>query len=504
MNKELPFHVLSKSTFTKGLQCEKSLYLNKYNPELKDEIPASREQVFRTGHEVGELAQQLFTGGVDCGFGVTNSGQKSVELTASAIREGKDVIYEAAFQFEGVLVIADIMTKNENKWKVYEVKSSTKIEEYQINDTAIQYFVISKCGIDIDDISIVYINNQYVRQGEIDVQQLFTIESVKEQVVPIQDFVDTNITRFKEVLAGKNIPEIDIGEQCDYPFECEFKGHCWKHIPEYSLFDLSRISKKAFELYRNGITEIKDIPNDFPLTTAQAIERECFLQNKNYIDRNEIKSFLDGLSYPMYFMDFETIQYAVPMFDNSRPYQQIGFQYSMFRKDSREGDAVHYEFLGDGKSDPRREFIENLLRDAGNKGTILVYNASFEIQRLKEIARDFPEYEEGVNKMLPRIADLMVPFRNKSYYKPEMKGGYSIKKVLPAINPDYTYENLEIQEGSAAGMEYLRMSSLSDEEEKSKIRKNLLEYCKRDTWGMAVILEELMIESTTELSNKMY
>lgn len=491
MNKEIPFHVLSKSTYIKGLQCEKSLYMNKYHPELRDEIPASRLQVFKTGHEVGALAQQLFPGGFDCGFEVTKNGQKSVELTEEVINKGKDVIYEAAFQHEGVLVIADIMTKNENKWKVFEVKSSTKVAEYYINDTAVQYYVMNKCGIEIEDIAIIYINNQYVRQGEIDVRQLFTTESVKEQVIPLQDFVEKNIARFKQVLAEKSVPEIDIGEHCDSPFECDFKGHCWKHIPEYSVFDLSRIGKKAFELYGNGITELKDIPDDFTLSTAQAIEKDCFLQNRDYIDRNEIKSFLDGISYPLYFIDFETIQSAVPMFDNSRPYQQIVFQYSIFRKDSRDAEAVHNEFLGDGKSDPRRVFIENLLRDAGNEGTILVYNVSFEMQRLREIARDFPEYEEGVNKMLPRIADLMVPFRNKAYYKPEMRSSYSIKKVLPAINPDYTYENLEIQEGGAAGMEYLRISSLQDEEEICKIRKNLLEYCGRDTWGMAVILGDL-------------
>ncbi|MFA5010640.1 MAG: DUF2779 domain-containing protein [Ignavibacteria bacterium] len=491
MNKEIPFHVLSKSTYIKGLQCEKSIYLNKYHPELKDAIPASRERVFTTGHEVGALAQQLFPRGVDCGFEVTRSGQKSVELTEEAINEGKDVIYEAAFQHEGVLVIADIMTKNENKWKVFEVKSSTKVAEYHINDTAVQYYVMNKCGIDIDDISIVHINNQYVRQGEIDVRQLFTIESVKEQVIPLQDFVENNITKFKEVLEGENVPEIDIGEHCHSPFECDFKGHCWKHIPEYSVFDLSRISKKAFELYRKGITEIKDIPDDFPLTTAQAIEKECFLLNKNYIERDEIKSFLDGISYPLYFMDFETIQYAVPMFDNSRPYQQIVFQYSLFRKGSSDADADHYEFLGDGKSDPRKTFIENLLRDAGNEGTILVYNAGFESARLRELASDIPEYEEGINRMLPRIADLMVPFQRRAYYKPEMRSSHSIKMVLPAINPEYTYKNLEIQEGGAAGMEYLRMSSLQDEEERCKIRKNLLEYCGRDTWGMAVILGDL-------------
>ncbi len=484
--------MISKSTYIRGLQCEKSLNLNKYHPELRDEIPASRERVFATGHEVGELAQQLFPGGVDCGFEVTRSGQKSVELTQNAIDEGKDVIYEAAFQYEGVLVIADIMTKNDNKWKVFEVKSSTKAAEYHINDAAVQYYVMNKCGIDVEDISLVYINNQYVRQGDIDVRQLFTIESVKEKVIPLQDSVRDNIRKFKEVLEGKDVPKVDIGEQCDNPFECDFKGHCWKHIPEYSVFDLSRIGKKAFELYGNGITEIKDIPEDFPLSTAQMIEKDCFLRNKDYVDSNKIKSFLDGISYPLYFLDFETIMPAVPMFDNSRPYQQIVFQYSMFRKDSREADAVHYEFLGDGRSDPRRTFIESLLRDAGDEGTILVYNAGFESARLRELASDFPEHEERVNRMLARIADLMVPFQRRAYYKPQMKSSHSIKKVLPAINPEYTYENLEIQEGSAAGVEYLRLMKLVSDEEIKRVRKNLLEYCGRDTWGMVVIWEELM------------
>lgn len=492
MSKEIPFHVISKSTYIRGLQCEKSIYLNKYHPELRDKIPASRERVFATGHEVNELAQKLFKGGVDCGFEVTRSGQRSAELTQNTINEGKDVIYEAAFQHEGVLVIADIIIKDDNKWKIFEVKSSTKVAEYHINDAAVQYYVMSKCGIDVEDISIVYINNQYVRHGEIDVRQLFTIEPVKDKVIPLQDSVRDNIEKFKEVLAGKDVPKVDIGEQCDNPFECDFKGHCWKHIPEYSVFDLSRIGKKAFELYGNGITEIKDIPEDFPLTTAQAIEKDCFLKNEDYIDSNEIKSFLDGISYPLYFLDFETIMPAVPMFDNSRPYQQIVFQYSMFRKDSREAGAVHYEFLGDGRSDPRRIFIESLLRDAGNEGTILVYNAGFESARLRELASDFPEHEEGVNRMLPRIADLMVPFQRRAYYKPQMRSSHSIKKVLPAINPEYTYENLEIQEGGAAGIEYLRLMTLSDNEEIKKVRKNLLEYCGRDTWGMVVILEELM------------
>jgi hypothetical protein len=487
----LPFHLLSKSGYLRGLQCVKSLYLNKYFPKLRDELPEKTKAIFETGQEVGIYAQQLFPGGVNCGFDITKNGQKSAVLTAQAISGGKEVIYEAAFQFEEVLIIADIMVKSGNKWKIYEVKSSTSVADYQINDTSIQYYIISKCGIDIEDISVIYINNQYVKKGDIDINQLFTVESVLDRVLQIQDFVNNKIEEFKKILEVKTIPDVNIGPHCGKPFECDFTGHCWKHIPEYSVFDLSRIGKKAFELYENGITEIKDIPENFELSTKQSVEKNCFAGKKNFIDKGEINNFLADVKYPLYFMDFETIQTAIPIFDNSRPYQQIVFQYSIYYKESKDSEPVHFEYLSNGKSDPRPEFIKQLLEDTKNPGTILVYNISFEKSRMKELAIDFPEYADKIEERITRLVDLMTPFQNKNYYKPGMKGKYSLKSVLPAISDEYNYDNLEIKEGGTASAEYLRMGSLPDENEIKKIRKNLLEYCGMDTYGMIVILEEL-------------
>ena len=251
------------------------------------------------------------------------------------------------------------------------------------------------------------------------------------------------------------------------------------------------MGNKAFDLYKQGIINIKDLPDDINLSANQLIEKISFIEGKDVIDKNEIKSFLNTLKYPLYFLDFESIQSAIPIYDNSRPYQQVVFQYSLYYKKDKDSKPVHYEFLGDGKSDPRPSLIKQLLADTKNPGMILVYNQSFEITRLKELATDFPDYTEEIMERISRIIDLMIPFQKRVYYKPEMRSSHSLKKVLPAINPDYGYNDLEIQEGGTASAEFLRLMTIQDEKKIDKIRKNLLDYCRRDTYGMIIILEEL-------------
>lgn len=491
MNSLLPIHILSKSGYMRGLQCIKSLHLNKYHPELKDELSDLQKKVFETGHSVGEYAQKLFPGGVNCGFQLTNSGQKSAEQTSKYMSEGAKIIYEAAFQFDKVLVIADIMVKSGNKWKIFEVKSATKVEDQYIDDTSLQYSIISKCGIKIEDISVVYINNQYVKNGDIDVKQLFNIESVLELVKSLQDKVEKRIAEFKNTLASEKTPNEDIGPHCSKPYTCDFTGHCWKHIPEYSVFNLSRIGNKAFELYKSGIVNIEDIPDEIKLSVNQMIEKESYVKNKNIIDKKAVKDFLSSTKYPLYFMDFETIQPAIPIYDNSTPYQQIVFQYSLFYKKSKDAKPEHFEYLADGKSDPRIGFIEQLLKDTEKPGTILAYNVGFEKGRLNEIARDFPKYKKQIEERVPRLVDLMTPFAKRLFYKPEMRSSNSLKSILPALNPKYAYDDLEIQGGGQASDEFIRMMNINDEAEIKKIRENLLKYCERDTYGMIVVLEEL-------------
>lgn len=485
-------HLLSKSSFIKGLQCEKHLYLYKYHYDEMDELSEMQKAIFKRGTNVGELAQQLFPGGLIVAQGDPPNYEKALKRTKELLNGDAQIIYEAAFLFNEVLSIADIVVIEKGGAKIFEVKSSTSISETYINDAALQYYVISSLGIRIKDFSIIYINNQYLRQGNLNLQELFTTESVLELILTLQKSVKENVDRFKKVILKKKMPDIEIGEHCYNPYTCGFFDYCRKHIPEDSIFDFSGMHlAKKYELYRDGIIILDDVPAGYPLNKNNELQLDVYKSGKPLIDKKAIKNFLSDLNYPLYFMDFETFQPAVPLFDNSKPYQQIPFQYSVFLKKSKNSEAEHLEFLAEPGEDPRMKFIENLLKVTKGKGDVLVYNKTFEITRLNEIARDFPKYAEEIEKLISRIKDLMVPFQKKHYYSPEMKGSYSIKAVLPALVPELSYDKLEINEGGLASIAYESLQTETDLMITAEIKQQLLEYCKLDTLGMVRILERL-------------
>ena len=323
-------HILSKSTFIKGLQCDKALYYHKYRRDLRDGISAAQEAIFTQGTSVGELACELFPGGVDCTPDSYFEFQEAVIRTREEIEKGTKIIYEAAFQFNGVLAALDILVKHDDGWRAYEVKSSTKVSETYELDATIQYYTIVNSGIELKDISIVHINNQYVKDGPIDVHQLFTIESVWEQVQNNILKIPSQVQILKDVLNMTEEPQVDIGPHCSSPYQCDFAGHCWKHVPEYSAFDISRLrADKKFDLYEKGAINFQDIPQDYPLNENQWMQVKGELNDETFIDEFAIQKFVNGLKYPIYHLDFETFANAVPAFDGSRPYQPIVFQYSL-------------------------------------------------------------------------------------------------------------------------------------------------------------------------------
>lgn len=484
-------HILSKSSFLKGIQCVKQLYLYKHHYDWQDPISEAQQAIFDRGTNVGILAQQLFLGGAKATDDPRETDM-AVVRTRELINKNIHVIYEAAFLFDDVLVISDIIVKSGSRWKIYEVKSSTSVTEPHIYDAAVQYYVLKNSGLDVSDISIVYLNNQYVRRGKLDIQELFTIESVLLPVKEQWDFVTEKVSALKKVLRKKSIPAINIGPQCHNPYDCSFLGYCWKDVPGYSIFNIAGMrTDKKFELFNSGKLKLQDIPEDFKLTSNQRIQVDSEINRNTIIDKEGIKEFLDSLSYPLYFIDFETFMPAVPLYDYSRPYQQIPFQYSLHFQKSKGSELQHAEFLADGKSDPRIPFIENLLRDTEGEGNIIVYNQSFEMNRLKEIAEDFPKYKNQITERLERIKDLMLPFQKKYYYNPAMKGSYSIKNVLPALVPEMSYDGMVIAEGGAAMNVFEALINETDPKVIEKTRKDLLEYCKMDTLGMVKILKAI-------------
>jgi hypothetical protein len=457
-----------------------------------DEFSEMQKAIFQRGTNVGVLAQELFPGGVDTSpknhFDYSNCLKKTIK----EINVGSKIIYEAGFQFNEVLSIADIIVKGRGDWKVYEVKSSTSISETYINDAALQYYVISNSGLKIKDFSITYINNQYVRQGKLDINSLFVMESVLDQILPLQETIVENVERLKQMLKKEKMPDIDIGEHCHNPYTCGFFNYCRKHIPEDSIFDFSGMHlTKKYDLYRDSIIKLDDVPDDYALSKKNKLQLEVYKSGEPQIQADEIKYFIDDLIYPLHFMDFETFQPAVPLFDNSRPYQQIPFQYSIHYKKTKKSKLEHSDFLAEAGEDPRPEFILKLLEETEKSGDIIVYNKAFEITRLKELARDFPEFSAEIEERILRIKDLMLPFQRNYYYAPEMKGSYSIKAVLPALVPELSYDELDINEGGQASIAFENLFTETDMIKISETREQLLEYCKLDTLAMVRILERL-------------
>jgi hypothetical protein len=403
--------LISKSSFIRGQQCHKSLWLHLNQPEERDEISEFQQRIFDTGHSVGSYAQQLFPGGIDASRGEHEKIGEALAYTQDLIKNGQSVIYEAAFGDGETLCYMDILVQENGQWRAYEVKASTGVKDYQVMDVAFQYYVITRSGLQLADIYLVHLNNQYIRRGEIDVQQLFTRINMSSAIHALQDQIPGNLEALQKMLSVETTPDIAMGYQCTHPYGCDFFEFCRRSV------DLGSGNREQ------GIGN-----------------RQQGEGNRN---QEALDEFKDRLVYPLFFMDFETIFPPIPMHDESRPYQQIPFQWSVHRVENSEiakwrnsENLQHFEYLGIPPADPRSAFIEELLARLGNEGSILVWNQGFEKNRLKEIARDFPEYREQIEEMLKRIVDLMVPFRRKHLYTPEMNGSYSLKAVLPALVPD--------------------------------------------------------------------
>jgi hypothetical protein len=448
---KLPRHILSKSTFMYGCQCPKRLWLHKYKPDVRDEMDEEQQAIFQRGTDVGKLAEQLFPGGVDARPKDTFSYQQSVADTAKYIVEGHKVIYEAAFQYEGMLCAVDILLKRRGKWYAYEVKGTTKVKPEHLPDAAFQYYVITNAGLELKDFSIVHLNNQYIRKGPLEINQLFSPKSVLEQIEPLQEFIHAQASALKTMLQNKTeMPKIEVGNHCNKPYACDFQVFCFAGIeeeePDYGE------------------------PN---------------------INNEAIVEFLGQLEYPIYHMDFESWMTPVPLYDGHWPFRQVCFQYSVHIEREPGVEPENYAYLAEGTHSSSLEFLESLLSVLGTEGTILVYNKSFEGPRLKELMEEYPQHEEAVEAVLDRIVDLMSPFR-KNYRLPEMEGSYSIKHVLPALVPELSYDELTIGNGGDASDAFYNLGKTADEGNVENTRKALLEYCKMDTLAMVKILKILM------------
>jgi len=486
-------HILSKSTFMRGMQCEKSLWMYRHEFDKQDDRSPGLQAIFDQGSDVGDLAHDLFPGGVDLSPEYVNGIPRfggSIARTRDAIRDGAPVLYEAAFVHEDVLAAVDLLVRDGARWRLIEVKSGTSISEAYAQDAALQHWVLRGAGLDLADVSIAHIDTSYVRRGAVDVNKLFAFGSVLELAMARLDDIGREVARLKEALARNGAPEVAIGPHCSAPYDCSFQGLCWEGFPEHSVFDVSYLGAKAWKLFDRGIKRAADIPDDFPLKRNQQIEVRCARTGEPHVDRDAVRTFVKTTEGPLYFLDFETCSPAVPLYDGTRPYQAIPFQYSLHCRRARGAAIEHKAFLGDGRTDPRAALAEQLLEDTRAEGRIVMYSG-YERRILNELAEAFPERAAELAERNECLLDLSVPFRDHAYYTVEMDGKYSIKKVLPALVPGLSYGDMEIAEGRDAGRAYASLHTETDLEKIAWIRKALLDYCGLDTLAMVKLLEVL-------------
>ena len=490
---------LSKSKYCAFWQCPKLAWLTKYMPEKLKTDDSLAERMER-GHIVGEMAKGLFGDFVDVSEQKNGSPDigKMIQNTKEAIKNGAKIICEASFIYRGLFCAVDILKKEDFGWSIYEVKSSTHgNKDVYVTDVAYQKYVLENCGIDIVGAFTICLNSDYIFDGVLDLERLFKINDVLAAADAETTNIIKNLSLAEKLLSSKNEPKTEISEKCKKPYICGFWEYCSRHLPEKSVFDLYGMDfSKKLNFYRRNIISFEDLFKSNEIKDKKQkrqLEHELF-ERPTYIDKSGISKFLKTLSFPLYFLDFETEQPVIPKYVGTKPYEQIPFQYSLHYIENENGELKHREFLGVSGEDPRRAIAEQLCRDIPKNVCVVAYNKGFESSQLKKLAEEFPDLSNHLISISENLRDLIIPFRSGFYYNRAMNASFSIKSVLPAMfpnDPSLDYHNLETVHNGGEAMNLFPKIRFLPPDEQEKARKSLLEYCRLDTYAMVKIWEEL-------------
>ena len=483
---------LSKSRYCRGLQCKKMLWLEKNKPEVMSEV--NNDSIMEQGNVVHEVARYLF--GEHINIEYTDNLSEMIKDTYTTIESYKDVIItEASFNYENKFCSVDILKKKNDNYEIYEVKSSTELKDVYINDASYQYYVLTNLGFRVTKCYIVVINSSYERHGNIELDKLFIKNDITSDVIDLQDTVKSKTREINKYMEYESEQVEEIDEKCFRPYACPFFEYCSRELEHPNVFDITVTpGLTGLKFYKMGVYSFHDMLNvKISNKQRQRIEFELY-DKPDYIDKDGIKEFLDTLSYPLYFLDFETYQMPIPLYDKVKPYEQIPFQYSLHYINSEGGKLEHKEFLAEAGSDSRRELALQLVKDIPLNVCTLAYNMSFEKNVIKRLASIYPDLHDHLMNIHDNIKDLEVPFSKRYYYTKAMKSSSSIKYVLPALfpnDPELDYHNLDlIHNGSEAMSSFRNMENMTDKEI-AYTRERLLKYCYLDTYAMVKILEKL-------------
>nr|WP_315849280.1 DUF2779 domain-containing protein [uncultured Rhodoferax sp.] len=486
--------ILSKSKLLAFRQCPKRLWLEVHQPELRSDSNAT-ETSFLVGNQVGSIARKIYDPkGKGALVNPQDEGFDAAFARSQALLRSAQPIFEAGFNAEGALAFADVMLParkgGQRVWRMVEVKSSTSVEDYHRDDVAVQAFVAKAAGVSLSTISLAHIDSTWIYPGNGDYQGLLVESDLTDETFEREDEVRAWISQAQKVIARRKAPSTSMGKQCEKPYECGFLAHCQSEEPqvEYPIQWLPGRPGNALATYleKHGVVDLRDAP-DALLTELQLRVKKATLSARPYFDKRRARLALAEHKLPAYFMDFESVQCAVPVWKATRPYQQIPFQFSVHRL-SRTGKLAHRDFLDLSGKDPSKEFAVALIAACGEQGPIFVYNASFEAARIRELADRFKRLATPLMALVDRIVDLL-PIARAHYYHPSQKGSWSIKVVLPALCPDQRYSDLDgVQDGGKAVAVFFEAIDVqTTAPRKEEIESQLLAYCKLDTYAMVRI-----------------
>ncbi len=500
---------ISKTDYILFRECAKNAWMKIHKPEIfyEAELSEFEKSIIETGNDVELVARQLFPGGIL----IEGRGEEAQIITQNELLRKAEILFQPVFIKDGFLAALDILQRDaqSGEYTLYEVKATTDVDKKtHYHDLAFQVNLLKRSGITVKKAHVIHLNSEYVRQGEINIHQLFVIDDVTEEVWQRLPEVEQEMQTALKYLSE----EAEPSGNC----QCVYKGrsnHCATFeysnpkVPKYGVHDISRIgaSKKTLqELIDVGVFELADVSEETfkKLTPAQQNQIVAHVKNALLIDKYKINEELGVLQFPLYFLDYETFPSAIPRFDGFSPYQQIPFQYSLFVLDASDAELRHVEFLHDENTDPSLGILKSLQENLGTSGSIIVWNKKFECKINEELAVRNSQYKEFVVAANARVYDLMDIFGKQYYVHKDFQGRISIKKVLPVLVPSLSYKTLQIQEGGTASQKWNEAVTLSTPQEKQKITTDLKEYCKLDTLAMVKIYEHLITTIDESSTNK--
>lgn len=493
--------LLSKTKLLRGFQCLKSIYLTIHHKELEPPITPELQALFDQGNEVGLEARRRFPDG----FLVDHKPWDfigSLRTTRELLRGGETkTIFEASFEHQGCYSRADIIKFNDHsaRWTIIEVKSTTKLKDEHINDVGLQAWIMAKSGLPIEQINVMYLNPA-CRYPHL--ENLFITEDVTDRVRLVYPEIAPQLGKIFNTLRLESTPDIDVGPHCFIPNECPFWDHCSgeRNIVAPSVFNLPKINTQKWDFYKAGILKLNDprlIEQMSQLTITQQRMIEVFESKKRIVDAVKIQHELESWKFPLVFLDFETINPAIPRYEQTGPYQQVPFQFSVHIWEKPEDPQLHhYEYLHTDSTDPRPNLIPALLKACGTEGSIVSYYSQFESARIEEMADYSPEHKEALMSLLGRIKDPL-PVIREHVYDEQFNGSFSIKSVGPALlGKTFSYEGLEVADGGAAQRAFNEIIHPQTEmSRKNNLIKASLEYCKQDTLSMVELVRWMFNQS---------